>query len=127
MPDPCDVTRDFIMAYGTGEVAGLRQRLAEDFVGYVTNADAGVDRVDGPDAYVSRLPDLAAAGGSARVTQCVQVSTDQALTMVEIRAQRDGRDLHNFGAFLSRVDADGRICELWMVDALPSYSDEFWS
>jgi hypothetical protein len=47
--------------------------------------------------------------------------------MVEIRAGRGGRELHNFGAFLSRIDGEGRIVDLWMVDALPAYSDEFWS
>ena len=29
-------------------------------------------------------------------------------------------------AFLTRV-VDGRVQQIWMVDALPAYSDEFWS
>jgi len=119
--------RAFVDAYGIGDVDAMRAALADGFVGYVTNAAAGVDRVDGPDAYLARLPVLAAAGATATITQTVQVATDQALTMVEIHARRDGRVLHNFGAFLSRHDADGRVVELWMVDAQPAYSDEFWS
>jgi hypothetical protein len=35
-------------------------------------------------------------------------------------------ELHNYAAFLARV-ADGRVVELWMVEAQPAYSDEFWS
>ena len=40
---------------------------------------------------------------------------------------RKGRTLHNHAGFLARFDAAGRLDELWMVDALPAYSDEFWS
>lgn len=47
--------------------------------------------------------------------------------MVEFKAERKGRTLHNHAGFLARFDGDVRIDELWMVDALPAYSDEFWS
>ena len=60
------------------------------------------------------------------VTQMVRVSDVQALAMVEIRAERNGKSLHNFSAFLARTEAD-RIAELWMVEALPAYSAEFRS
>ena len=47
--------------------------------------------------------------------------------MVEIVARRDGRDdLHNVAGFLARV-ADGRVTELWMVDARPAGSAAFWA
>jgi hypothetical protein len=119
--------RSFLDAYGAGDIETMRAALADGFVGYVTNAGAEVDRVDGPEAYLARLPVLASAGATAAITQTVAVAADQALTMVEIHAQREARELHNFGAFLSRHDAEGRIVELWMVDARPAYSDEFWS
>ncbi len=119
--------RSFLDAYGRGDVEAMRAALAYGFVGYVTNAAAEAERVEGPDAYLARLPELATAGATATITQTVRVAPDQALTMVEIHARRDGRELHNFGAFLSRHDATGRIVELWMVDARPAYSDEFWS
>ena len=122
--DPCAAMRSFVDAYGAGDVETMRAALADGFVGYVTNAAAGVERVDGPDAYLTRLPVLAS---TAAITQTVAVAADQALTMVEIHARREARELHNFGAFLSRHDAEGRVVELWMVDARPAYSDEFWS
>ena len=75
---------------------------------------------------MERLPDLRAAGGRLRVTQVLPVDEERVMTMVEIRAERGGRDLHNFAAFLAQV-GDGRVTKLWMVDALPAYSDEFWS
>jgi hypothetical protein len=59
------------------------------------------------------------------VTQSLPIRDNEALTMVEVQAQPHGRTLHNFAAFLG-ASHDGRIKELWMVDALPSESDEFW-
>jgi ketosteroid isomerase-like protein len=113
-------------AYGQGDLDGFRDLLADGLTGYVTNADAGVDELRGRDEYMSRLPDLHAAGGHLRVTQVLPVDAERVLTMVEIRAERDGRALHNFAAFLAQV-SDGKVTTLWMVDALPAYSDEFWT
>jgi ketosteroid isomerase-like protein len=59
------------------------------------------------------------------LTQVVDVDEVRTLAMVEIRAERDGRTLHNFAGFLVVV-RDGVISELWMVDAKPAESDLFW-
>ena len=78
--------------------------------------------VRGRDDYLAGSPDLRAAGGSARLTQVVDVDADRTLAMVEIRAERGGRTLHNFAGFLVVV-RDDLIAELWMVDAKPAESD----
>ena len=126
MTDPAAIARELFESYGAGDRAGFTALLAEDMVGYVTTAEAGADRVEGREAYLGRLPDLLATGGTLTVTQVLGIDEERALTMVEIRAEREGRSLHNFAAFLTRV-VDGRVQEIWMVDALPAYSDEFWS
>jgi ketosteroid isomerase-like protein len=118
--------REFFAAYGRGDLEATRDALTEDLTSYVTNAEGGADVVSGRDAYLGRLPDLHAAGGSVDVTQALEVDDERVLAMVEIRASRGGRDLHNHAAFLIRFSG-GRIGELWMVDALPAYSAEFWS
>lgn len=46
--------------------------------------------------------------------------------MVEVRARRGERVLHNFAAHLLKID-DGQIREWRMVDAKPAVSDEFWA
>jgi ketosteroid isomerase-like protein len=124
--EPERVVPNLVDAYGAGDRDRMRKLLADDIVAYITNADGGVDRVDGPDAYVARAPDGANADLRVGVTQSVTVAPDQSLTMVDIQAQRQGRTLHNMAAFLARV-RDDRVIELWMVDALPAYSAEFWS
>ncbi len=121
-----DIARRLFRAYADGDFQAVRSLLADDLTAYVTNAESGVDEVRGADEYMRRLPDLRAAGGSARVTQTLAVDQHRVMTMVEIQAEREGRRLHNFAAFLADVD-DGRVSRLWMVEALPAYSDEFWS
>jgi hypothetical protein len=47
--------------------------------------------------------------------------------MVEIRAERLGRSLHNFAAILVRLSDERKMIEYRMVEALPLESDRFWS
>jgi ketosteroid isomerase-like protein len=124
--DPAHIARDVFDAYGEGDLDRLRGLLADDLVSYITNADAGVDRVEGADGFMARLPDTSEAELSTSVAQVVGIDDERAMTMVEVKAERRGKALHNFAAFLTRV-VDGRVAELWMVDARPAYSDEFWS
>jgi ketosteroid isomerase-like protein len=120
------LVRSFFDAYGLGERERAASFLAEDLTAFITNGDAGVDEVRSRDEYMARVPDLRAAGGSLHVTQVVAVDDERVLSMVEIRAARSEKVLHNFAGFLARVRHD-QIVELWMVDARPAYSDEFWS
>jgi len=120
------LARRFFRAYGDGDLDAMRSLLAEDAVTHITNAEAAVDRVEGREGFMSRLPDLEGAELSTAITQVVPIDDQRVMTMIEVRASRRGRELHNFAAFLARV-RDGEIAELWMVDAKPAYSDEFWS
>ncbi|HEX3669814.1 MAG TPA: nuclear transport factor 2 family protein [Acidimicrobiia bacterium] len=123
---PEQIARDLFTAYGAGDLNRVRSLLADDLVSRITNADGGTDRVEGADGFMARLPDTSEADLATEVTQIVGVDDELAMTMVEVRAERRGRTLHNFAGFLTRV-AGGRITELWMVDAKPAPSDDFWS
>ena len=120
-----ELVRSFFECYDRGDRDAAAAMLAEDLRAYVTNAEAGVDVVVGRDEYVSRVPDLRAAAGSATVVQLTAIDDERVLTMVEIRAAHAGTTLHNFAGFLAVV-RDGQIAELWMVDAKPAESDRFW-
>ena len=123
---PSALARSFFEAYGRGDADAVRAALAGDLVAYVTTADGGADRVEGRDAYLARLPDLRAAGGALDVTQVLEVDAEHVLAMVEIRASRGEARLHNHAAFLARIEAGG-ITRLWMVEAQPAHSHEFWA
>jgi ketosteroid isomerase-like protein len=120
------LARELFEAYGRGDLETMRALIAEDVTAYITNADAGVDRVHGRDSFMSRLPDLEGAQLSTDITQIVAIDEERVMTMIEVKAERQGRTLHNFAAFLARV-SDGQVAELWMVDAKPAFSDQFWS
>jgi ketosteroid isomerase-like protein len=127
--EPSVVARRFLDAFSAADVGQMRALLAGELVAYVTNADGGMDEVAGREAYLSRIEamDLPSAQFSVELTQPpVTVDPDRVLVMVEIRASREGKSLHNFAAHLLRV-ADGRITDWRMVDAKPAESDAFWS
>jgi ketosteroid isomerase-like protein len=127
--EPAVVASRFLEAFSAADFERMRALLAEDVVAHITNAEGGVDKVEGRDAYLSRLEamDLPSARFNVEPTQPpVAVDPDRVLVMVEIHARREGRSLHNFAAHLLRV-ADGRITDWRMVDAKPSESDDFWS
>jgi ketosteroid isomerase-like protein len=127
--EPAVVASRFLEAFSAADIERMRGLLAEDLVAYVTNATGGMDEVEGREAYLSRLEamDLRSAQFTVEPTQQpVPLDGDRVLIMVEVRAHRKGRSLHNFAAHVLRI-ADGRITEWRMVDAKPSESDEFWS
>lgn len=122
-----EIVVGFVEAFGRADLDGMRARLADDFVGHVTTADGGT-REAGPDEYVAAVAamDVPTANLRLAVPNVVEVEPGRVLVMVEVHAARGGRTLHNFSGQLLTV-RDGRITELWMVDALPEESDRFWS
>jgi ketosteroid isomerase-like protein len=125
--DPMSVVRRFVDGFQAGDLEAVAAVLAPGFVGHVTTADGGV-RHAGRDDYVEsfRAMDVASANLQLAVPNIVEVEPGRVLVMVVVRAERGGRSLHNFSGQLATV-RDGRITELWMVDAHPAESDRFWS
>ncbi len=117
----------FIRAFEAGDVAVLGELLAPDFVGHVTTADAGARTVD-RDAYLDsvRAMDVPTANLELEVPNIVDVDAHRVLVMVVVHARRSDRTLHNFSGQLATVN-NGKLTELWMVEALPAESDGFWS
>jgi len=124
--DLAHLARTFFGAYGEDDLETVKTLLADDALVYVTNAEGGVDRVEGRDQAIARLPDLTGAEWSTAITQVLVVDDERVMTMIEVKAKRKGKELHNFAAFLARVPGE-QIRDLWMVEAKPAYSDEFWS
>jgi ketosteroid isomerase-like protein len=127
MSDLEGLARRFFGAFGRDDATEImRNAMTEDAVSWITNAEGGSDRVEGREGWIARVPSLEGAEGRVDVVQVVGVDADHMLTMIEVHAARKGHTLHNFAAFLTRVQ-DDRIAELWMVDAKPAESDAFWA
>ncbi len=128
-PTPRAFADQFVNAMATSDMAHIAASIHPSVRAYITNASGGSDEVTGREALLERLPDFASMADSfnARITQSHEVDDRTVLTMVEIRAQRLGRSLHNFAGILLRLSGDGRLIEYRMVEALPEESDRFWS
>ena len=127
--DAAEVTRRFLAAFSAADFDAMRELLAPDLTAYVTNAEGGVDVVEGRDPYLARVEamDLPAARFSVELTQPpVETGEGQVLAMVEVHAVRGDRTLENYAAHLLRVEG-GAITEWRMVDAKPAESDAFWA
>ena len=123
-----DVATDLLTAFNAGDLERKREQLDPDLVAWVTNADGEADQV-GREEYLAGLAAMDLPGARYRVTLTqspMAVDEHLVLLMVEVQAERNNRRLHNFAAFLLRVEAD-RVTEWRMVDAKPAESDEFWS
>lgn len=122
------VVRFFMDAFNAADLPAMADWLAEDLVAEVTQKDGSTRQTRGRGAYMALIEqlDIPAVRPAVTITQIADVNAGQVLMMIEIRAARKGRRLHNFAAFLMTV-ADEQIQRIWMVEALPAESDAFWS
>jgi ketosteroid isomerase-like protein len=119
----------FVECFNNADLGAMRAALADDAVAFITGPDGNPLRLDGADTYIAALGamDLPNVDYSVELTQApMLLGDDQALIMTEVRARRGDTTLQNFAAHLLRV-ADGKIVEMYMVDAKPAESDAFWA
>ena len=127
--EPEAVIKELLAAFSAADFTRMKAVLAPDLLAFVTNESGGEDEVRGRDAYLARIEamDLPGVRFSVELTQApVIVGEGLVLAMVEVRAAKDDRRLHNYAAHLMRA-AGGAITEWRMVEAKPSESDRFWS
>ena len=120
------IVEAFIAALNTNDLDAAGELLAPDLVAAITNRESGADYVSSREAYLARVPDLDSAEYTLETPNILAIEDDLVLVMVVVRASRNGRELRNHSGQLARV-REGMITHLWMVEALPEYSDEFWS
>jgi ketosteroid isomerase-like protein len=122
-----DIARELIEAFSHADTERMHALLADDLRAYITNAEGGVDQV-GAEEYLQRVAamDLPSARLTLTTTQVVAPRPDMIIAMVEVNAARGGRTLHNHAAHCLFV-RDGLVAEWWMVEALPTESEAFWS
>lgn len=122
------IIRTFIDAFNAADLEGMASCLAENLVAAVTQRDGSTTQVEGRDAYMTLIAqlDIGTVQPRLTITQIADVTEDQVLVMIEVKAARKGRRLHNFAAYLM-IFRDLKIEKIWMVEALPEESDTFWS
>lgn len=121
------IVTSFIHAFEKGDYEKMEEVLAIDLVSHITNAKAGLDMIQGRDAYMKKviLMNVRTIKPNIIITQMAKIKKDQVLVMVEVKAEHNDRILHNHAAHLFTLKND-KIQEMWMVEALPAYSEIFW-
>ena len=125
-----EVVDRFLEAFNRGDFDGIRALLDDSLVAFVTTEIGDQVIVNGAEAYVDSLRDMLTSAPTRYsvvfTQQPVPVDEDRMLVMLEIRASRGGRTLHNYSAQLFRFTGD-RISEIRMTDAKPRESARFWA
>jgi hypothetical protein len=126
---PTGFVHRFVAAMEASDMAAISASFDPRARAYITNAKGGTDLVEGAEALALRFPDFAGMADSfeAQVTQVHEIDDSTVLFMVEVRAERKGRLLHNFAGIYVCLSPEGRMTEYRMVEALPAESDAFWS
>jgi ketosteroid isomerase-like protein len=130
MPEPESpegIARNLIQAFSDADTQRMSSLLTADLRAYITNRDGGVDETDAEE-YLRRMAamDLPSAQLRLTITQMVTPRPDMVIAMVEVKAARRGKQLHNHAAHCLFFRG-GRVAEWWMVEALPAESEAFWS
>ncbi|MDA7948411.1 MAG: nuclear transport factor 2 family protein [Hyphomicrobiaceae bacterium] len=125
--EPEAIVRRFIEAFDAADLDTIATCLGENVVAEVTQRDASTVQLQGRAAYMANIEalDIPTVRPRVWITQIAKVSEDQVLFMVEGKAARKGRKLHNHAAYLMTIKG-GEIQRIWMVEALPEESDTFW-
>ncbi|MBI2707234.1 MAG: hypothetical protein HYX35_02835 [Proteobacteria bacterium] len=122
------VVLDFVSAFEKLDWDQTRSLLDDNIVMYITNAEGGVDKVQGRDILMQRFQtvDYSKAQSLSLIpTQILSIETGKVMVMVHVKAHKNGVDFQNYGAYLGYIK-DNKITHLWMVEAQPAYSDQFW-
>ncbi len=124
---PAALVRRLIEAFDHADRDSIAACLAEDLVAGITQPDASTKEVHGRDAYLAAIDalNLPEVRPSIKIIQLTEISPNQVMAMIEIKAERKGRTLHNFTGQLMTV-SNGQVKRMWMVEALPAESDAFW-
>ena len=119
---------DLVQAFAGGDSAAVKSRLADGLVAHVTPSDGSTRQVVGSANYAAIVDamDPLSANLQMEIPQIMTIEPGLVMAMFEVHAARYGRRLHNFSGQLFRFDGDV-IDRIWMVEALPRESDEFWS
>lgn len=122
-----EIVSNFFNAIAAADRDRIIGYLDENLIGYITQADGSAARIEGRDSYMTSIDslDIATVRPRLTITQIAEVTPDQIMVMAEIEAERKGRALHNFAAYLMTI-TDGRISRIHMVEARPAESDAFW-
>ena len=99
------LVKSFIQAYAKGDTVKLKSMLSDKLEFYVTNAQGQVDLLNGSNSFIQNVIDIGVKSVSPtiKIKQITSIRKNQVMCMVEVKAERKNKKLHNFAAFLIHI------------------------
>jgi uncharacterized protein len=123
-----DLVRRGFAAFGTGDIATLRELFADDIVWHVGGRSPITGDYKGKAEVLGFFAQLAErAGGTFRTDlHDVLANDEHVVALVKVTAEREGKTLKDNGAQVFHVHG-GKVSETWFHPGDQYASDEFWS
>ena len=123
-----DLVRRGFAAFGTGDIATLRELLADDIVWHVGGRSPIAGDYKGKDEVLGFFAQLAErTRGTFRVdVHDVLANDEHVVALVKGTGEREGKTLNDDGAQVFDVQG-GKVTEEWFHPGDQYASDEFWS
>ena len=123
-----DLVRRGYAAFGTGDIATLRELFADDIVWHVGGRSPITGDYKGKDEVLGFFGQLAArTGGTFRLdVHDVLANDEHVVVLVKGTAERQGKTLNDNGAQVFHVQG-GKVTEQWFHPGDQTATDEFWS
>jgi ketosteroid isomerase-like protein len=123
-----DLVRRGFAAFGTGDIATLRELFADDLVWHVGGRSPLTGDYKGKDAVLGFFAKLAErAGGTFRLDlHDVLANDEHVVGLIKGTAEREGKALNDNGVQVFHVRG-GKVTESWFHPGDQYAADEFWS
>ena len=123
-----DLVRRGFAAFGTGDIATLRELLADDIVWHVGGSSPITGDYKGKDEVLGFFAQLAErAGGTFRVDiHDVLANDEHVVALVKVTGERQGKTLNNNASQVFHVQG-GKVTEVWFHPDDQYATDDFWS
>lgn len=121
------LARDYLASFNEINFSKMAHCFDNQLVAYVTNSTSQADTVVGSEEFIARVKamNMHEVDFHINLTQILSIEDDLVMVMVEVKASKNTKKLHNFATHLLKIK-NNKIIKIWMVEALPAYSEEFW-
>jgi ketosteroid isomerase-like protein len=125
-PNAATARRSF-EAWNSGRLEVIREGFADDAVLHFagTNVMSGTYR--GQDAVMEALGRASQGWGPHAELESLLASDDHIIAFFHAIAERDGKTHHLVQAMPMKVNAEGKITEIWFLANDQRAYDQFWS
>ena len=113
-------------AWNSGRLDVFREYLSEDAVMHFAGNNAMSGTYRGRDAVMDALARASQAGGSHSDVESVLASDDHVIVFFRLTHERDGKTLDVVQAMPIKVNAEGKLTEVWFLSNKQREYDQFW-